>query len=209
MFALERLHEGGRVPRVPIYIDSPLAIAITEVYRLHPESLSPDVASRLRNHDDPFAPPGLRYVSDVEASKSLQRSGEPCVVIAGSGMCEGGRILHHLQSGLGDPRNSVVIVGFQAQHTLGRRLVEHRSRVRVFGVERDVAARVHVVNGLSAHADRDDLVAFARATAQGGNLRHVVLVHGEDTPRRMLAESLREVGLPDVRIGRPGDKLEL
>jgi len=209
LFALERLHERGQVPRVPIYIDSPLAIAITEVYRLHPESLSPDVAARMRNHDDPFAPPGLRYVSDVESSKALQRSGEPCVVIAGSGMCEGGRILHHLQSGLGDPKNSVVIVGFQAQHTLGRRLVERRTRVRVFGVERDVAARVHVVNGLSAHADRDDLLAFARATAKAGNLRHVMLVHGEDTPRRMLSEALREVGMPDVRVGRPGDVLEL
>ncbi|MFI5308079.1 MAG: MBL fold metallo-hydrolase RNA specificity domain-containing protein [Polyangiales bacterium] len=209
LFALERLHGQGRMPRVPIYIDSPLAIAITEIYKLHPESLSPDVAARMLNHENPFSPPGLRYVSDVASSKALQRSGEPCVVMAGSGMCEGGRILHHLQGGLSDDRNSVVIVGFQAQHTLGRRLVEHRPRVKVFGIERDVAARVHVLNGLSAHADQAGLLGFARATAQRGALRGVALVHGEDAPKRTLAALLEHEGLPNVVAGHKGLRIDL
>lgn len=209
LFALERLHDLHEVPRVPIYIDSPLAIAITEVYKLHPESLSADVAARMRERDDPFAPPGLRYVSDVASSKALQSSGEPCVVIAGSGMCEGGRILHHLLRGLGEPRNSIVIVGFQAQHTLGRRLVERRKQVRVFGLEREVLAQVHVLNGLSAHADQRGLVDFARATAVHGSLRLIALVHGEEGPQRALANALAGEALPKATLGERGARFEL
>jgi metallo-beta-lactamase family protein len=170
LFSLERLHDKGRAPRVPIYIDSPLAIAITEIYKLHPESLSDDVRRRIMERDDPFSPPGLRYVSSVATSKELQATSEPCIVIAGSGMCEGGRIVHHLSKGLTKIENTVVIVGFMAQHTLGRRLQEHRRAVRVLGVERPVHAEVVVLEGLSAHADAQDLSRFARATARAGHL---------------------------------------
>ena len=209
LFALHELRRRNKVPSVPIYIDSPLAIAITEIYKLHPESLSPDVAAAIINRDDPFSPPELRYVSDARASRAMQQNGEACIVIAGSGMCEGGRILHHLATGLGDARNSVVIVGFQAQHTLGRRLVERRSRVRVFGIERDVVAQVHVVNGLSAHADQENLVDFAKAIAAKGSLRGIALVHGEDEPRRVLAATLKKQALPEVLIAKQGATVKL
>ncbi len=209
LFALERLHERGVLPRVPVYIDSPLAIAITEIYKLHPESLSADVAQRILERNDPFSPPGLHYVSDVASSKALQRSGEPCIVMAGSGMCEGGRILHHLTTGLGEARNSVVIVGFQAQHTLGRRLVERRPRVKVFGIERDVAAQIHVINGLSAHADQRGLIGFARQIAATGALRRIALVHGEQGPRHTLALELARQGLPEVVEASKGARLPL
>jgi metallo-beta-lactamase family protein len=209
LFALQQLREENQVPSVPIYIDSPLAIAITEIYKLHPESLSADVASRVHGQHDPFAPPELRYVSDVQASRAVQHSAEPCIVMAGSGMCEGGRILHHLATGLGNANNSLVIVGFQAQHTLGRRLIERRSRVKVFGIERDVVAQVHVLNGLSAHADQDDLVAFARAIASAGTLRGIALVHGEDGARRTLEQVLVREGLPEVTQAEQGKRLTL
>jgi metallo-beta-lactamase family protein len=209
LFAFDRLHERGRLPRVPIYIDSPLAIAITAVYRLHPEGLSPDVRARLLDHRDPFSPPGLHYVAETQDSMRLQGSGEPCVVIAGSGMCEGGRILHHFGKGLSDARNSVVIVGFMAQHTLGRRLVEGRRQVKVFGVERDVAAQVHVLNGLSAHAGRSDLLTFARHVQRAGNLRKVAMVHGEEAPRKSLGRGLRELGIPEVIDAERGMRVEL
>jgi metallo-beta-lactamase family protein len=209
LFALERLHERGELPRVPIFIDSPLAIAITEIYKLHPESLDPGVRERILGRDDPFSPPGLRYVSDIAASRELQQSREPCVVIAGSGMCEGGRILHHFTRGLEEPKNSVITVGFMAQHTLGRRLVEGRRKVKVFGVDREVAAEVHVLDGLSAHADRDGLVAYARRTAERGRLTRVALVHGEDDARYALGEALRELGIPEVIQPAPGKRVEL
>lgn len=209
LYALERLHNRKKVPRVPIYIDSPLAIAITEIYKLHPESLDAEVRQRCLNHDDPFSPPGLQYVSDVAASRRLQESGEPCIVIAGSGMCEGGRILHHLTTGLGDSRNSVVIVGFMAQHTLGRRLIEGRNRVKVFGVERDVRARVHALDGLSAHADHEDLVDFVKRVSAVGRVKRVALVHGEEAPRAALAKALREKGVPQVIQSIKGERITL
>jgi len=192
LFSLERLHERREVPRVPIYIDSPLAIAITEIYKLHPEGLSADVRQRILERDDPFAPPGLRYVSQIADSRRLQESSDPCIVIAGSGMCEGGRILHHFSKGLSQEKNSVILVGFMAQHTLGRRLLEGRPRAKVFGVERDVRASVHYLGGLSAHAGQSDLVAFARDTARDGPLERVLLVHGEPSARNILANRIAE-----------------
>lgn len=209
LFSLERLHEQGRLPPVPIYIDSPLAIAITEIYKLHPEDLAPDVRQRILDRNDPFSPPDLHYVSDVATSKRLQTSGEPCIVIAGSGMCEGGRIVHHFARALGDDRNTVVIVGFMAQHTLGRRLAEGRPKVRVLGVERDVLARVEVLSGLSAHADQADIIAFVRDTAREGRVERVALVHGEAPAQEALQAALKEAGLPRVIRAERGAKIDL
>jgi metallo-beta-lactamase family protein len=192
LFALDRLHERRAIPHVPIYIDSPLAIAITEIYKLHPESLSPDIRQRILEGRDPFSPPGLRYVSQIADSRRLQNDTEPCIIMAGSGMCEGGRILYHFTKALENPKNSVVIVGFMAQHTLGRRLLEGRPRAKVFGLERDVRASVHYLGGLSAHAGQSDLVAFAKATALAGHLDRILLVHGEPAARATLAARLAE-----------------
>lgn len=209
LFSLERLHEREAIPEVPIYIDSPLAIAITEIYKLHIENLEEAIQRRFLERNDPFSPPGLRYVSDVEASKRLQADHQPCIVIAGSGMCEGGRIVHHFTKGLGSAKNSVVIVGFMADHTLGRRLVEGHRKVKVFGLEREVYAQVHKINGLSAHADKDDLVQFVRRTAEVGHVQTVALVHGEDGPQKALAEALREHGIRRVVQAVRGERVEL
>lgn len=190
LYALDRLHDSGQVPRIPIYIDSPLAIAITEIYKLHPECLDPEVRDRIHAANDPFSPAGLTYVDNIETSRTLQNGTEPCIIMAGAGMCEGGRILFHFTKALSEPKNSIVLVGFMAQHTLGRRIQERRPTVKVFGVERELRAEVHQLGGLSAHADATDLVLFARATARSGNLRQVMLVHGEDDARKALAERL-------------------
>ncbi len=209
LFSLERLHEREAIPEVPIYIDSPLAIAITEIYKLHVENLQDDIQQRFLDRNDPFSPPGLRYVSDVEASKHLQANSDSCIVIAGSGMCEGGRIVHHFTRALGDSKHSVVIVGFMASHTLGRRLVEGHRKVKVLGLERDVWARIHKIDGLSAHADKDDLVDFVRRTAEAGHVRSVSLVHGEDDARAALKASLKQLGLPKVVNGVKGERVDL
>lgn len=209
LFALERLHEQRKVPHVPIYIDSPLAIAITEIYKLHPEGLSPDVRQRIRDRDDPFSPPGLHYVSQIGDSRRLQSESHPCIIIAGSGMCEGGRILHHFTKALAVEKNSVVIVGFMAQHTLGRRLLEGRPRVKVFGVERDVHAHIHYLGGLSAHADADGLVAFARATLRAGRADRVILVHGEPPAQAALSERLSQGGQMHVVRAARGQRVTL
>lgn len=208
LFALSRLQKIGRLDPVPIYIDSPLATSITEIYKLHPESLDPEIRDMILSRDCPFSPHGLHYISDVEESKGLQYSNEPCIVIAGSGMCEGGRIVFHFVSGLSNANNSVVIVGFMAQHTLGRRLVEHRKEVKVLGVNRDVHAHIHTILGLSAHADKNDLLDFAKKTAAAGRLSAIALVHGEVEPRENLASDLEDSMNIKIVRPRPGDILK-
>jgi metallo-beta-lactamase family protein len=186
-------------------VDSPLTVDITQVFRLYPECYDEEARKLLQSGDSPFDFPGLHYVQSVEESKALDRRDEPCVIISASGMCEAGRILHHLKATVEDPRNSIVIVGFQAQHTLGRRLVERRPRVRIFGVERQLFAEVAVLNGFSAHADREDLAGFAEAVRDRGSLREVFLVHGEPRAQEALKELLTERDFPTVRIPEPGE----
>lgn len=210
LVALKRLKRRHRVPDVPIYIDSPLAVAITEIYKLHAESLDPQIRGSLLAGDSPFEVSKLHYVTEIAASTALQERDEPCVIIAGSGMCEGGRILHHLAKGLSSSKNSVVIVGYQAQHTLGRRLLEHRREVKVWGLMRDVCCDVYALNGFSAHGDRDDLLAFARATAERGKVKAIALVHGEDKPKHELKSLLdRERVCNTVIIAERGQRLDL
>ncbi len=210
VFALKQLRRDGHVPAVPVYIDSPLTSKITEIFKMHPECFDAEARALMRGNDSPFDFPGLRYVGDVEESKALSMSDRPAVIIAASGMCEAGRVLHHLRAGVEDPKNTVLIVGFQAQHTLGRRLVERRARVRIFGVERDRRAEVVVLNGFSAHADQNDLITYANACRDRGPLRRVALVHGEPKAQQVLKQLLvDEHGYPDVSIPTPGTKLKL
>ncbi|MBL8951181.1 MAG: MBL fold metallo-hydrolase [Myxococcaceae bacterium] len=190
IYALKELRERGELPAVPVYVDSPLAVKLTDVFKLHPECYDAEAAQRLRSSDSPFEFAGLRYVSEVADSMAIDASGEPSIVIAASGMCEGGRVLHHLRHAIGSERNTVVIVGFQAQHTLGRRLVEGRTEVRIFGVMRQRAAEIAVLNGFSAHADQAGLVAHAAAVAARGALSRIVLVHGEPAAQAALKERL-------------------
>lgn len=209
IYALRALHDQGRLPNVPVYVDSPLTVKLTDVFRKHPECFDAETRDILIGGDSPFDFPGLRYVSSVEDSKAIDRSDSPAVVISASGMCEFGRVVHHLIATLQSRKNTVLIVGFQAQHTLGRRLVERRQRVRIFGVERDRHAEVAVLNGFSAHAGQDDLVEYAEAVRNAGPLRHVALVHGEDRPRQVLRDLLDDRGFPNVLTPARGDRLDV
>jgi metallo-beta-lactamase family protein len=209
VYALKQLHDQGRLPDVPVYVDSPLTVKLTDVFRLHPDCFDSETRRILLEGDSPFDFDGLRYVSSVEDSKAIDRRDEPCVVISASGMCEFGRVVHHLVAAIENRKNTVVIVGFQAQHTLGRRLVEQRARVRIFGVERERHAEVAVLNGFSAHAGQDDLLEFAEAVREAGPLRHVALVHGEDQARSSLKALLEERGFPSVHTPGRGDRLDV
>ncbi|MBL8604729.1 MAG: MBL fold metallo-hydrolase [Myxococcales bacterium] len=209
VFALKGLRAHGKLPRVPVYIDSPLTVKITEVFKLHPECFDAEARRLLQQHDSPFEFEGLRYVEDVEESKAISVSESPAVIIAASGMCEAGRVLHHLRAGVEDDKNTVIIVGFQAQHTLGRRLVERRDRVRIFGVERDRRCQVEVLNGFSAHADQNDLINYAEALREHGKLRTIALVHGETKAQTVLRDKLDAKGHLRVVIPRPDDRMKV
>jgi metallo-beta-lactamase family protein len=218
-FALERAQEiilslrklvmNRAIPEVPVIVDSPLAVKVTEVFRMHPDCYDEDLRRQLVVDPSPFDFDALRYVSSPEESKRVSADGSPMVILAGSGMCESGRVLHHLRTAIEQANNTVVIVGFQAAHTLGRRLVEKRTRVKIFGVERDRRAEVVVLNGFSAHAGQDELVDFVRDIRAQGEVGRVALVHGEPAPQRTLAKKLEEIGQGAITIPERGESLEL
>jgi metallo-beta-lactamase family protein len=209
VYALKRLRAARKIAAVPVYVDSPLTVKLTDVFRMHPECYDKATYASLVGGDPPFEFDGLHYVSDKEESKAIAAQPGPHIIIAASGMCEAGRILHHLREGVEDQRNTILIVGYQAQHTLGRRIVERQREVKVFGVIRKLLAEVVVLSGFSAHADQNDLLTFAEAVREQGKLRQVVLVHGETPAQDALSAKLAEHGFPTVVVPGPGDRLRL
>jgi metallo-beta-lactamase family protein len=209
VYELKLLKRQDRIPAIPVYVDSPLTVKLTDVFRLHPECYDEAARELLRREDSPFEFPGLKYVSDVEESKRIDEETRPSIIISASGMCEAGRVLHHLRTTIGDSRNTVVIVGFQAPHTLGRRLVEGRREVRIFGIMQPRRAEVVVLDGFSAHADQAGLLAFAESARKLGPLRRVILVHGEPRAQEALGRELYGRGFPTVETPAPGTTLVL
>jgi metallo-beta-lactamase family protein len=179
IYVLHGLVREGTIPAIPIYVDSPLAIDATTVFEMHPESFDRS-EEMVRIAKELFRFDLLHYTRDVEESKAISRSHGPMVIIAASGMMENGRILHHLAQGAGDPRNTILVVGFQAEHTLGRRVVERQPVLRIFGEDVDLHARVEVIDGYSAHADRTELTTWlGRVKDKSPKMGPVWLVHGE------------------------------
>ena len=187
---LHELINAGRIPAFPIFVDSPLAVNITEVYRKHSELFDAEARQFSDRGDDPFGFSRLRYVREVAESKALNDLHGPYMVISASGMCEAGRILHHLKNGIGDPRNTILITGFQAENTLGRKLVEEWPEVPIFGEMMKRRAEVRKLNELSGHADQTELLAWMKPAA--GTLRKVFLVHGEPLQQTALAAAIQE-----------------
>jgi metallo-beta-lactamase family protein len=206
IYSLHRLSREEQIPQVPIYLDSPLAVDITTVFRMHPEVF--DRRERfIEVTNELFDFPLLRYVREVPESKALDTSNGPAVIIAASGMAESGRILHHLAHGIGDHRNLVLFVGFQAEHTLGRRIQDGQEKVRIFGQEYERRAEVESITGYSAHADRDELRAWVRRL--GGPIRRAFVVHGEPAALEAMATILRDEGIKDVKVPNHGESFEL
>lgn len=210
VYDLHRLTLAREIPEIPVFVDSPLSVNVTEIFRLHPECYDQETHEFMERPDvvDPFGFRRLRYIRHVDDSKALNFLREPAVIISASGMCEAGRILHHLKNNIGDARNTILIVGFQAEHTLGRKLVDRWKEVRIFGEEYTVRASVEVINGYSAHADRSELLNYARAVQKTG-LREAFIVHGEEPAAESLAEGLRDMGVPRVHVPSPGEQVEL
>lgn len=206
VFALHRLHRQGKLPHMPVYVDSPLAVNLTEVFTKHEECYDAETLAFDARYGDPFGFDLLTFVESVEESRRLNSLRGPAMIISASGMCEAGRVLHHLRNTLEDPRNFVVIVGFQAQHTLGRRLAEGRRKVRLLGLEREVRAEVRVLDAFSAHADRNELLDWARAC--GPQVRRFFLVHGEADQSEPFARTLAAERL-HAQVAKEGETVAL
>ena len=207
VFHLHQLISAGRLKRLPIFVDSPLSAAATEVFRLHPECFDEETSLLLYKDSGLFGEELVQYTRTVEESKRINDCREPCIIIAASGMCESGRILHHLKRNVGDARNTVLIIGFQAQHTLGRRLVEKRQELRILNTTCPLNAEVAVLNGFSGHAGRDEILAMLTPLADPG--RKVRLVHGDPDQAELLKATLLERGFVDVAIPDRGESVTL
>ena len=209
VYSLHQLASAGQLPKLPIYVDSPLAVNATEVFRLHPECYDEEMREFMieERHPDPFGFERLRYIRNVEDSKALNTLEGPAVIISASGMCEAGRIQHHLKHNVGDPRSTVLIVSWQAPHTLGRRLVERHETVKIFGEEYQLRARVEAINGYSAHADQKGLLEWAKPVAP--DLQHAFVVHGEPDPAQILGDGLHRLGAAQVSVPAQGEVFQI
>lgn len=208
VYTLNRLRQAGQIPDVPVFVDSPLASHVTEVYRNYPQYYDEDALALLNGHQFLFDFPGLRYVETVEESKALNDFRAPCIIISASGMCEAGRVLHHLKHSVGDERNLVLLVSFQAEHTLGRRIAERQPAVRIYGEEYPLKAEVEVMDEFSAHADRDGLLRYV-AGMNLPRLKKVFIVHSEIEAAQAMVEPLKALGVPEVHVPELGEEYEL
>lgn len=207
VLVLHQLMNAKEIPSIPIFVDSPLAVNVTEVFRKHRELYDAETGAFIDNGQDPFGFARLRYIRDVAESKALNDLRGSFIVIAASGMCEAGRILHHLRNGIPDPRNTVLITGFQAEHTLGRKIVEKQREVPIFGDPVPLRAEVAKLNELSGHADQRELLEWMRPAAR--TLKRVFLVHGEPSQAAGLAQAIRERWGLEVTIPARGDSFAL
>lgn len=207
IWVLRQLIDAGSVPPIPIYVDSPLAVDATEIFARHPECYDAETRALLGHDRDPFGFRLVRYIRRVEDSMALNGRPETCIILSASGMCEAGRILHHLRNNIEDPRNLVLIVGFQAEDTLGKRLVERRPIVRIFGEEFALRAEVVTMNGFSAHADRSELLGWA--ASEPGRPRRTFVVHGSEDQSEALAAALADHGFRGVEVPELGQEFGL
>ena len=211
VYRLNNLVENGDLPPdLGVYVDSPLAIDATSIFRAHPEAYDEETADVMmtdRDHD-PFGFRLMSYTRSAQESKALNFLKKPAVIISASGMAEAGRILHHLKNNVEDGRNTILITGFQAPETLGRRLLDGHKRIKIFGEDYDVRARVENLTGMSGHADRSELIEWAGHLRQPP--RHTFLVHGEPEAAFALAEGLRvQLGFPNVVVPELGQRFTL
>jgi metallo-beta-lactamase family protein len=206
-YFLHRAMDAGRVPRVDVFIDSPLAVNASEVFRMHPDLFDREAGEFQKRIGDILGNGSFTYIRDVEDSKALHKRREPCVIISASGMCESGRIRHHIKNNISDPKCTLLFPGFQAENTLGRRLVDGAKKINLFNETRTVRAEIVQVHGFSGHMDQPGLIA--RLSPLAGTTREVFLVHGEHEQRAALAAALREVGFANVKEPVRGNRVKL
>jgi len=206
VFDLQQMFVGGEVPRVPVYVDSPLAVNATDVFRMHPECFDDETNAFIHagKHRTLLGFDQLTYTRSVEESKALNDRKDPMIIISASGMAESGRILHHLRNNIENPRNTILIVSWQAPYTLGRRLADRERHVKIFGETFERRAEVATIGGLSAHAGQNFLLQYALEAKAG--LKQLFLVHGEPDAEKVFHEKLVEAGMGNIAYPEQGER---
>ncbi len=209
VYMLHKLFDQNRIPQIPIYVDSPLAVSATNIFRSHPECFSRETNRVfLVNGQDPFGFARLKYVRDVNASKELNEKKGAMIIISASGMAEGGRILHHLKNNVGNPKNLVLFVGYAAEHTLARKIMDGAKEVNIFGEKHIINCRVKIMDYFSAHADQEELIDYLRLNPKE-KLKNIFLVHGEEKQSLVLREKLVTLSYRNVYFPVSGEKYEI
>ena len=209
VYFLHLLYDKKKIPNIPIFVDSPMAVNATSIFRTHPECYDRETREAfLDHHKNPFGFETLRFVTSVHESKELNNSDEPMIIISASGMCEGGRILHHLRNNIENPKTTILVVGFMAMHTLGRKIVEREKEVKIFGLSHPMNAEVKVINAFSAHADYSEIKKWTQKMDRD-RLKGILLVHGEPDAQENLSQVLKEDGIKRVESMKFGEELLL
>jgi metallo-beta-lactamase family protein len=204
VYMLHKLFDQDRIPEIPIYVDSPLAVEATRVFRSHPECMDRETYRIfLKDGEDPFGFKRLTYIKKVEESKALNERTDPMIIISASGMAEAGRILHHLSNNIQDPKNLVLFIGYAAEHTLARKIMDGHEKVNIFGEEHKVNAEVMTMDYFSAHADGLELLEYVKNT-DPGKLKKIFLVHGEEDQSLPFRDKLLAAGYQSVEYPEPG-----
>lgn len=207
VYFISELMKKRKIRKIPIYVDGPLAVNLTEVFRKNWHNFDEETQEYFRNNEDPLAHDNITYIKQVNQSKRLNDIHRPSIIISSSGMCENGRILHHLKNNIENSKNTIIVIGFMAKDTLGRRIVEKNETVRIFGRQYDLSCEVVVVNAFSSHADNDGLVNFVKKC--GNNLKQIFIVHGDPENSEMLRNSIRRATDIKPRIPSKGETVYL
>jgi len=208
LYEIAQLKAKNQIPEIPIYLDSPMAIEATQIFNHHLECFDEETMEQLKSGQNPLFPAGVYFLKTTEESKELNESGEPCIIISASGMCEGGRVVHHIANHCSNPRNIILFVGFQGQNTLGRKILDGAEEVSIYGEEHPVRCRVEKILAFSAHADEQELISWL-SHFDKKRLKTLFLVHGEPEAQALLSSSLTAEGFNQVHIARQGETVKL
>ena len=210
VYVLNQLYNDGRLERIPVYVDSPLSANATEIFRRHADTLNEQVRDTMRFDDDPFGFNTLRYITDVQQSKALNRSEQPCIVISSSGMLEAGRIKHHVSNHIDDPSTTILIVGYCTPTSLGARIQDPKLRyVSIFGYDHRIRAQVTKIEGFSGHGDYQEMIQYFSACQDVTKIRQTFIVHGESEAQIAMKEHLHEAGFRHIHIPEKGEEMVL
>jgi len=209
VYYLHLLVDQKKIPEIPIYVDSPMATNATSIFRVHPECYDKETQDAFTtHHKNPFGFNALSFTTNVEESKALNEKPGPMIIISADGMCEAGRILHHLANNISDPANTILLVGFMAENTLGRRIKNRETEVKIMGDWYKVEAEIEEINAFSAHADYQEILDWLNAI-DTSRLKKIFMVHGEKDAQSHLKEYLEKNGFPNVEIVKYGKTYNL
>ena len=210
VYVLNQLYNDGRLPHIPVYVDSPMSTNATHIFRMYPEELSDEVRDTMRFDPDPFGFNTLRYITDIRESKALNHKEDPCIIISASGMLEAGRIKHHVANHISDPRCTILIVGYCEPRTLGARIQEPGLQwISIFGQDHRIKAQITKIEGFSGHGDYQEMIDYLTRSLQVDKVQRVFVVHGEEQSAQTYKGHLQDAGFKNIEVPEKGQIVEL